>query len=145
MLSNTDIDALEDILFAEPWGEDALDFFGLHGVVCAGVVGPAELSAEDIFRLATGTQAVPDGGVPEVFRRCVQQLAADMAHALDMSQALELPEPEDGDPMNALENWCAGFCRHLPGARRGMAGSGQRRGNRRFAGAHADAVRAVRR
>ena len=22
---------------------------------------------------------------------------------------LELPEPEDGDPMNALENWCAGF------------------------------------
>lgn len=32
-----------------------------------------------------------------------------MAHALDMGQALELPEPEDGDPMNALENWCAGF------------------------------------
>jgi uncharacterized protein len=26
-----------------------------------------------------------------------------------MGQALELPEPEDGDPMNALENWCAGF------------------------------------
>jgi len=23
MLSNSDIDALEDILFAEPWGEDA--------------------------------------------------------------------------------------------------------------------------
>ena len=32
-----------------------------------------------------------------------------MAHALDMGQPLELPEPEDGDPMNALENWCAGF------------------------------------
>ncbi|MEP6190441.1 MAG: YecA family protein, partial [Marinobacter sp.] len=72
-------------------------------------VGPAELSAEEIFRLATGVQTVPDSGVPEVFRRCVQQLASAMAHALDMGQALELPEPEDGDPMNALENWCAGF------------------------------------
>ena len=32
-----------------------------------------------------------------------------MSHLLDMGQPLELPEPEDGDPLNALENWCAGF------------------------------------
>ena len=51
MLSDSDIEALEDILFAEPWGDEALDFFGLHGVVCASVVGPASLSTEDIFRL----------------------------------------------------------------------------------------------
>ena len=43
MLSDSDIEALEDILFAEPWGDDALDFFGLHGVVCASVVGPVEI------------------------------------------------------------------------------------------------------
>ncbi|MAZ05632.1 YecA family protein [Marinobacter sp. SS8-8] len=109
MLSNSDIEALEDILFAEPWGDDALDFFGFHGVVCASVVGPADLGAEEVFRLATGIDEAPDGGVPEVFRRCAEQLAGAMAHALDMGQALELPEPEDGDPMNALENWCAGF------------------------------------
>nr|WP_297400443.1 YecA family protein [uncultured Marinobacter sp.] len=109
MLSNTDIEALEDILFAEPWGDDALDFFGFHGVVCASVVGPAELSPEDLFRLATGADSVPGGGVPEIFAYCVRQLSRDMAHALDMGQSLELPEPEDGDPMNALENWCAGF------------------------------------
>ena len=109
MLSNSDVEALEDILFAEPWGDDALDFFGLHGVVCASVVGPAELSAEDVFRLATGTQKITGNEIPEIFRSCVQKLAADMAHSLDMGQALELPEPEDGDPMNALENWCAGF------------------------------------
>lgn len=109
MLSNSDIEALEDILFAEPWGDEALDFFGLHGVVCASVVGPAELSTDDIFRLATGTDSLPAAGVPEAFSRPVAQLTRDMAHALDMGQPLELPEPEDGDPMNALENWCAGF------------------------------------
>ncbi|KAA1174872.1 YecA family protein [Marinobacter salinexigens] len=109
MLSNSDIEALEDILFAEPWGDDALDFFGLHGVVCASVIGPVELDARDIFCLATGVEDIADSKVPEVFSRCVKQLAEGMANALDMGQALELPEPEDGDPMNALENWCAGF------------------------------------
>lgn len=109
MLSDADIAALEDILFAEPWGDHALDFFGLHGVVCASVVGPVSLEPEDIFRLATALDSVSSRDVPEVFRRCVQQLARDLTHALDMGQPLELPEPEDEDPMNALENWCAGF------------------------------------
>ena len=109
MLSDSDIEALEDILFAEPWGDEALDFFGLHGVVCASVVGPTSLSTEYIFRLATGAEQAPSGQVPDAFRQAVEQLGRDMAHALDMGQSLELPEPEDGDPMNALENWCAGF------------------------------------
>jgi len=109
MLSDSDIEALEDILFAEPWGDDALDFFGLHGVVCASVVGPVELDALRIFRLATGSDTVTEDQIPEIFRRCVAVLSESMSHSLDMGQSLELPEPEDGDPMNALENWCAGF------------------------------------
>ena len=68
MLSDSDIEALEDILFAEPWGDEAVDFFGLHGVVCASVVGPTSLSTEDIFRLATGAEQAPSGQVPDVFR-----------------------------------------------------------------------------
>jgi uncharacterized protein len=109
MLSNSDIESLEDILFADPWGDEAVDFFGLHGIVCASVVGPVALSADDIFALATGTEDAAPEKTPQTFRSAVDQLARDMAHALDMGQTLELPEPEDGDPMNALENWCAGF------------------------------------
>ena len=109
MLSNADIEALEGILFAEPWGEEAVDFFGFHGLVCASVVGPAEYSTDTLFLLATGIDELPDGKVPEAFSRCVQKLSGSMANALDMGIALELPEPEDGDPMNALENWCAAF------------------------------------
>lgn len=109
MLSNSDIEALEDILFAEPWGDEAVDFFGLHGIVCASVVGPIALNVDEIFTLATGTERSPSDKTPEVFSSTVDRLARDMAQALDMGQTLELPEPEDGDPMNALENWCAGF------------------------------------
>lgn len=109
MLTNSDIEALEDILFAEPWGDDALDFFGLHGAVCASVIGPVSLKLEELFQLATGSDTLPDGKVPDIFAQCVNALTREMTQALDMGQPLELPEPEDGDPMNALENWCAGF------------------------------------
>ncbi|WP_404361915.1 YecA family protein [Marinobacter sp.] len=109
MLSNSEIESLEDILFADPWGEDALDFFGLHGAVCASVVGPVDLTPDILFRLATGQNEVPASGVPSAFTSLVEKLQRDLAHHLDMGQALELPEPEDGDPMNALENWSAGF------------------------------------
>ena len=109
MLSNSEIEALEDILFAEPWGDDALDFFGLHGVVCASVIGPVPMTADDVFALATGMDSEAAGDTPPAFRQAVEKLSKEMTQSLDMGQSLELPEPEDGDPMNALENWCAGF------------------------------------
>ncbi|MAA64367.1 MAG: YecA family protein [Alteromonadaceae bacterium] len=109
MLSPQEIEAVEDILFAEPWGEDALDFFGLHGVVSASVVGPTLLDAKAIFLISTGLDELPEGGVPDAFDNAVSKLADDMTQLLNMGEAIELPEPEDGDPMNALENWCAGF------------------------------------
>lgn len=109
MLNNDEIEVLEDILFAEPWGEESLDFFGLHGVVCASVVGPRSLDAREMFQLATGQDSAAADDVPDAFARLTGQLAQGLAHSLDMGQDLELPEPEDGDPMNALENWCAGF------------------------------------
>lgn len=117
MLADSDIEALEDILFAEPWGDDALDFFGLHGVVCASVVGPVELDSLQIFRLATGSDSVSGDQVPEIFRRCVAALSETMSHSLDMGQALELPEPEDGDPDECPGKLVRRFRGHLPGAR----------------------------
>jgi len=109
MLSDLEIEALEEILFAEPWADEALDFFGLHGVVCASVVGPVRLEAGEIFRLATGQEESAAGQPPGPFSMLVFKLQSALAKTLDLGNPLELPEPEDGDPMNALENWCAGF------------------------------------
>ena len=58
MLSENDIVTLEEILFAAPWADDALDFFGLHGVVSASVVGPRTLTDDEVFALATGQESI---------------------------------------------------------------------------------------
>ncbi|PAV27462.1 uncharacterized protein C8D92_107140 [Tamilnaduibacter salinus] len=108
MLSSSDIEAVEDVLFDPSWADQALDFFGLHGVVCASVIGPVDLTPESIFALATG-QEEPERVPSDSFVQAVTTMARDMAQSLTMGQSVELPEPEDGDPMNALENWCAGF------------------------------------
>ena len=109
MLSDNDIERLETILFAEPWAEDAMDFFGLHGAVSAAVVGPVELDGETLFALATGQDPGDITEVPEAFSRATANLIKSMRKILDLGEDFELPEPEDGDPQNALENWCAGF------------------------------------
>lgn len=109
MLSQAELNAVEDILFAEPWAESALDFFGLHGAVSASVVGPEPLSPDALFLIATGEEQLPGTGTPEAFITAVEKLTAAMSSALQMGETPELPEPDDGDPVNALENWCAGF------------------------------------
>lgn len=108
MLSPSDIDAVEDVLFDPAWADHALDFFGLHGVVCASVTGPTDLTPEAVFALATG-QEEASAPPPEPFIQAVIAMAKHMTQSLAMGESVELPEPEDGDPMNALENWCAGF------------------------------------
>jgi len=109
MLSEKDINTLESILFADPWAEDAMDFFGLHGAISAAVVGPTEPDTKTLFALATGQENTDAGEVPEAFSQATANLIKAMRNALDLGQDIELPEPEDGDPQNALENWCAGF------------------------------------
>ena len=110
MLTNQDVETLESILFAPEQGEEALDVFGLHGVITAGVVGPAPLSVERIYAIATGQSDEPRDDVPAEFGALVERLAAGIRQELEQGQTLELPEPEDDDTAEeALENWCAGF------------------------------------
>ncbi|WP_097461088.1 YecA/YgfB family protein [Mangrovitalea sediminis] len=109
MLSEQDILALEEILFAEEWADEALDFFGLHGVVAASVVGPTALTDIEVFALSTGQEIDTVDKVPAHFAQAIENLGETLRKAFDLGAPVELPEPEDGDPHNALENWCAGF------------------------------------
>lgn len=109
MLSPDEILELEDVLFAEQWAEDALDFFGLHGLVCASAVGPRRLTEDELFALATGQEPGDSALPPPSFVRLREKLEKALISALDQGETVELPEPEEDDPRSALENWCAGF------------------------------------
>lgn len=110
MLTNQDVETLESILFAPDQGEEALDVFGLHGVITAGVVGPVPLSVARIYAIATGQSDETQEEAPAEFGALVNRLAAGIRQELEQGQTLELPEPEDDEAAEeALENWCAGF------------------------------------
>lgn len=111
MLTDQDVETLEAILFAPDQGDEALDVFGLHGVITATVVGPVDVSVARIHAIATGQpDDEPTAEVPSGFGTLVERLAAGIRQELEQGQSLELPEPEDDEAAEeALENWCAGF------------------------------------
>lgn len=109
MLTDEEILELEEILFADPWAEDALDFFGLHGLVCANAVGPRLLPATTLFAIATGQDDEAVTSAPATFTRLCEKLQRSIRSTLEQGESLELPEPEEDSPESALENWCAGF------------------------------------
>lgn len=109
MLSPNEILELEDILFAEQWADEALDFFGLHGLVCASTVGPRRLDTDILFALATGQDPGTAEQPPAAFVKLCEKLERSLRSTLEQDETIELPEPEDDDPQSALENWCAGF------------------------------------
>ena len=45
------IEKLETILFSEEVTEEALDYFGLHGLICSAVVGPIQLDTNKIIAI----------------------------------------------------------------------------------------------
>lgn len=109
MLSPNEILELEDILFAEQWADEAFDFFGLHGLVCASVVGPRQFEPRVLFALATGQDPGSAEHPSDTFVTLCVKLEKSLRSALEQGETVELPEPEEGDPDSALENWCAGF------------------------------------
>ncbi|MFO7786454.1 MAG: YecA family protein [Halospina sp.] len=110
MLTDQDVETLESFLFAPGQSDEALDVFGLHGVVTASVVGPVPLSVERIHAIATAQPEAGGDAMPDEFGTLVSRLARTIQQELEQGQTLELPEPEDDDTAEeALENWCAGF------------------------------------
>ena len=55
-LPEQDIERLEELLFSDTLEDEALDYFGVHGLVCASVVGPVNLPDESIFSLIFGAE-----------------------------------------------------------------------------------------
>jgi len=115
-LSEHDIEQLEELLFSETLEEDALDFFGLHGLICASIVGPQHLHDEIILSLVFGTEN-PNFSSDDVifFNSCIATISSSIKECLlegneiIMPYAEEMNDNESNHYDACLQSWCTGF------------------------------------
>jgi uncharacterized protein len=109
-LCSQEIDRIEDILFSDVLNEDALDYFGLHGLVSAIVVGPPSVSADQALRATLGGEVKLSNKQTTTLIDAIETIAKDLADSLTEGSDFNLPfEEEDEDYEVAMESWCVGF------------------------------------
>ncbi len=109
-LSDADIDQLETLLFADHISEDALDYFGLHGLVCASVVGPKPIPLDQIIATVfSDAQTALDEEARSHITKCVETIAHALSEDLTQGNDIALPHEEEEQFEACLESWCIGF------------------------------------
>jgi uncharacterized protein len=115
-LSTETIEQLENILFSEEVTEEALDFFGLHGLICSAVVGPIKIKNHRIIEIIFGNEKPDLSSDDEAFlNNIIEDIASSIKEQLLEESDIHLPyadeqETEQGGHYDAcLESWCTGF------------------------------------
>jgi len=110
-ISDQDIDTLEDILFEDEHAEEALDYFGVHGLVCALVVGPVEISNDEFTKLVFNTHQGISPKQLKTAEEIISKLRNGIFTDLSGGVTLELPMYDEEEEVyeEAIINWCAGF------------------------------------
>lgn len=110
-LSESAVDQIEELLFDEGLSEDTLDYFGLHGLVTSCVVGPIDLSNEQIINICFAEQDIShlSEGISHL-RDCIEAIKLELREAISEGESIFLPfEDEDVLYDDALNSWCAGL------------------------------------
>lgn len=109
--NQSDVDQLEEIIDKlDPEGE-ALDYFAIHGLVCASVVGPARVEASTLVHMVLGyeTEAANTEDTQHL-KELLEKLANSVAETLSQEELVDIPEPDNADDEEyAMSNWCVGF------------------------------------
>jgi len=110
-LSEQDIEKLEDLLFSEDLEEEALDYFGLHGLVSAAIFGPISIKLETMQSIVFGNQPTQfNQDQLSHFNYCVEQISKELLEELNLGEEISLPFYEEEAHYEAsLESWCIGF------------------------------------
>lgn len=108
-LTPQEIEQLEDLLF-DPRLEDAHDFFGLHGLVCASIVGPVELDTKQIISITCSeNEHLIDSKQIEHLQYCIEEIRGNIREALSEGVEANLPYESEDDIEPCVESWCIGF------------------------------------
>ncbi len=115
-LSAETIEKLETILFSDDLAEEALDYFGLHGLICSSVVGPVQLSNTKTIDLVFGNETPTLSKENEAFiTQAIEEIARSIKLQLLDESDIELPYTAESESEIAghydacLESWCCGF------------------------------------
>lgn len=115
-LSAEVIEQLENILFSEEVTEEALDYFGLHGLICSAIVGPTNIKHDRIIEIIFGNEKPGLSHEDEAFlTNIIKELSSSIKEQLLDESDIHLPyideqETEQGGHYDAcLESWCTGF------------------------------------
>jgi len=110
-LSEQDIEQLEDLLFSEHLEEEALDYFGLHGLICAAIFGPISIKSDTFQTIVFGEQPKQfESSQLEHFNHCIELISQDLIEELNQGEELSLPFFYEETHYDAcLESWCIGF------------------------------------
>tara|TARA_R110001592_G_scaffold59200_1_gene179578 strand:+ start:25638 stop:26198 length:561 start_codon:yes stop_codon:yes gene_type:complete len=115
-LSTESIEKLENILFSEEVTEEALDYFGLHGLICSAVVGPSKIKNDRMIEIIFGNEKPALTNENETFlNNIINEIAITIKEQLLDESDIHLPyvdeqETEQGGHYDAcLESWCTGF------------------------------------
>lgn len=102
------LDELEALLFDSEIDEDSFDLFGIHGLICAFVISPEEVSLSEQIRHITGDDTRLSETKLELLRTAVSELTNHILAQVNAEQPIVLPA-EIYEDEYALTNWCAGF------------------------------------
>ena len=115
-LSEQQVEQLEDILFAEHLNEEALDYFGFHGLICANVVGPVEFDTSTLISIIFGDDGIKLSDTElALIKECIELIKSSLIENIDAGEDIFLPYSTEVDEDNdthydaCLESWCGGF------------------------------------
>ena len=111
MLSQKQIQILEEILFDEEQETELFDYFSLHGLVCACIVSPKEYSKSQIFSVIF--EDISANLTPEQranSEKILSTLIDTITHTLLQGEQVPLPHADQEEhEEEAINHWCVGF------------------------------------
>jgi uncharacterized protein len=112
-LSEQQVEQLENILFAENLNEEALDYFGFHGLVCASITGPINFDIDIFVSLIFGNDdlQLPQSEM-EIIEECIKQITSSLQDDINEGNDITLPYANEADSEHydaCLESWCIGY------------------------------------
>jgi uncharacterized protein len=114
-LSENQIEQLEDILFAEHLNDEALDYFGFHGLVCSSIIGPVSPDDNTLISLIFGSDDITlseaeRSTLTDAIALVKQSLKDEINEGIDISLPYAVEADNDDAHYDAcLESWCIGF------------------------------------